>query len=215
MVRGLNGGERLNEELHAQGWNQMMTALILALTMSGLKIEAPQLATQRIDLDLPGMPTAEGLQAPTAQPSELKSQQAVETGSMRASPARVEEVQLGKSFVATSRGLKAVEPVDGFLVTGLPAQLPTFKVCVRVSSPDKMPTRVKVQLRLPGGAQVLGFSKPTSFEREWTDVVFELAALKVQHAGVYTVVVSLDGDKALELPLEIREIKQAAVSSGR
>jgi hypothetical protein len=193
----------------------MMTSLVLALVMGSLKIETPQIAAPRVELDLPEVPTADGLRGPSATPTNLTARKAVQTETMQASPAAVEEVQLSKSFVSTARGLKAIEPVDSFLVTGLPAQLPSFKACVRVSSPDKMPTRVKLQVKLPGGGEALSLSKTVAFDRQSADVVFDLGSLKVQHSGTYSVVVSLDGAQVAQLPLEIREIKQTAESSGR
>jgi hypothetical protein len=193
----------------------MMTSLILALALTSLKIEAPQYQAPKMQLDLPGVPKAEGLSAPSAKDEDLTAQKAVATDTMKLTPASVEELQLSKSFVATARGLKALEPVDTFLVATVPAQLPTFKACVRVSSPDKMPTRVKVQLKLPGGAEFVSFSKNISFEKDWAEVVFDFTTLKVEQGGVYKVVVSLDGAPAAELPLEIKQAKQAAQSSGR
>ena len=193
----------------------MMTTLLLALTLTSLKIDAPQFQAPKVQLDLPGMPKAEGLQGPSARDEDLTSRKAVETDTMKATPPRLEELQLSKSFVATSRGLRALEPVDAFLVVAVPAQLPTFKVCARVASPDKMPSRVKVQIKLPGGAELASASKNVSFDKDWADVVFDFANLKVLQGGTYKVVVSLDGAPAAELPLEIKQVKQAAESAGR
>lgn len=193
----------------------MMTSIMLALTLASLKIEAPQFQAPKMDLDLPGVPRVEGLQGRAAKAPEFDTRKVEESETLKVSPARVEEVQLSKSFVPTRRGLKAIEPVDAFLVASLPAQLPAFKACVRVSSAERIPTRVKVQVRLPGGAELWSATKTVSFEKESTDVVFELGALDVRQAGSYRVVVSLDGEQAAEAGLEIKQLKQAAEPSGR
>lgn len=193
----------------------MMTSLLLALTLTGIKIEAPQFQAPKLELELPGVPRVEGLQRRAAETAELGAREVEQTETLKVSPARVEEVQLARSFVPTRRGLKALEPVDAFLVATLPAQLPLFQACVRVSSAERVPTRVKVQVRLPGGAELWSATKTVSFEKEWSDVVFDLAALPVRQPGAYRVVVSLDGEPAAEAALEIKQLRQAAESSGR
>jgi hypothetical protein len=193
----------------------MLSTLVLALTLSSLKIEAPQIHAPKMQLDLPGVPKVEGLQGPSAESRDLTARQAEQSETMKLSPAKVEEVQLGRSFAATERGLRAVEPVDAFLVSSMPAQLPAVKACVRLASPDRMPARVKVQVKLPGGAELASAIRVVTFDKEWADVLFDLGSLKVGQAGSYSVVVSLDGAPVAEQTLEVRQVKQAAESSGR
>lgn len=194
-----------------------MTSLLVALTLTSLKIEAPQFQTppKLMPVDLPAVPKVDVQLQATTKDADLTSRTPVESSTMKATPVKLEEVQLSKSFVSTSRGLRALEPVDTFVVTSTPAQLPSFKACVRVGSPDRMPTRVRVQVKLPGGAELTSASKMVWFEQEAMDVVFDFAALKISHAGAYKVVVSLDGSPVADLPLEVRSIKQAAEESGR
>lgn len=194
----------------------MLTTMMLALTLTSLKLEAPQFQkAPKMELDLPSVPKLEALEGPAKSRVELNLRKGEETGTLQASPVKVEEIQIAQAFVQGSRGLRALEPVDTFLLAAAPAQLPSFRACVRVASPDRMPARVRVQLRLPGGAEVASVSRSVSFEKEWADVVFDFANLKVAHGGTYKLVVTLDGEFAAEAPLEVRVLKQAAVSSGR
>lgn len=192
-----------------------MNACLLGLALAALKVDAPLIEAPKIRLELPGAPRAEGLREPAAQGADLAARPTIETDTLRGSPVHVEQVQISRSFTSTPRGLKATQPVDSFVVAAMPVQLPVLKVCVRVSSPDRMPARIRVQLRLPGGGELATSSRHLVFDTDWVDALFELPSLTVTQAGTYRVVVSLDGTPAAELPLEIRELKQRPVVSRR
>lgn len=195
----------------------MMTSLLLALTLTSLKLETPQFSApaKLQPIDLPAVPKVEGQLRSAGRDAELTAREAPESATIKLAPARLEEAQVGRDFVASGRGLKTTDPVDSVSLPRLPATMPAFKACARVASPDRTPTRVKVQLRMPNGTELVSVSKTVWFDGEWADVVFDFASVKVHAAGSYKVVFSLDGSPVAELPLEVRSLKQAAEPSGR
>ncbi|MGC4115961.1 MAG: hypothetical protein QM765_15515 [Myxococcales bacterium] len=195
----------------------MMTSLLLALTLTSLKIETPQFQApvKLAPIDLPSVPKVEGELKAAGKEAEITAREAPESSTIKLAPARLEEAQVGRGFVATGRGLKATEPIDSLSLPKLPAQAPAFKACVRVASPDRTPTRVKAQIKLPNGTELASVSRTVWFDGEWADVVFDFATLQLHVPGTYKVVFSLDGSVVAELPLEVRSLKQAAEPSGR
>ncbi|HEY3449547.1 MAG TPA: hypothetical protein VGK67_24555 [Myxococcales bacterium] len=195
----------------------MMTSLLLALTLTSLKIETPQFqAPVKLQpINLPGVPKVEGQLRSTERDADLVARDAPESTTIKLAPARLEEAQVGRSFVASGRGLKATDPIDSVSLPKLPAALPAFKACARVVSPDRTPTRVKIQIKMPNGTELASVSRTVWFDGEWADVLFDFASVKVHGPGTYKVVFSLDGSAVAELPLEVRSLKQAAEPSGR
>ena len=193
------------------------TMLMLALVLGSLKLEAPQFEgpAKLQPIDLPAIPKVEGKLRATGKGADLTTRGAIESDTIKLAPARLEAFQLGRSFVATGRGLRAMEPLQVVAVPRLPGQLPAFKTCARVVSPDRTPTRVRVQVKHPNGTELTSVSRSVWFNGEWADVVFDFAALRVHDPGVYKLVFSLDGVAVAELPLEVRSLKQAAELSGR
>lgn len=192
-------------------------ALVLALTLGSLKLDATQFQgpTKLQPINLPAIPKIEGKLQTTAKDADLAPPATGHSDTIKLAPARLEEAQMGRSFVTSGRGLKAMDPFESVSLPRLPSQIPAFKACARVASPDRTPTRVKVQVKLPSGGELTSASRSVWFDGEWADVVFEFPALKVDAPGVYKLVFSLDGSAVAELPLEIRSLKQAAEPSGR
>jgi len=193
------------------------TTLLVALALSSLKIDAVQFQgpAKLQPISLQAIPKAEGNFQSAGKDAALTPRANGGSDTIKLAPARLEEAQLGRSFVASGHGLKVLDPMDSVSLPRVPAQLPAFKACARVASPDRTPTRIKVQIKLPNGGELTSASRSIWFDGEWADVVFEFAALKVDAPGVYKVVFSLDGSAVAELPLEIRSLKQAAEPSGR
>ena len=195
----------------------MLTSLLLALTLTSLKIETPQFQApvKQQPINLPGVPKVEGELRATGRDAELTARDAPESATIKLAPARLEEAQVGRGFVATSRGLKATEPIDAVSLPKLPATMPAFKACARVASPDRTPTRLEIQIKMPNGSDLASLSRTVWFDGEWADVVFDFTTLQIHAPGTYKVVFSLDGSVVAELPLEVRSLKQAAEPSGR
>jgi hypothetical protein len=179
----------------------MTPALLLALVVMVPKIDVPRLDTSKIHLDLPNMPTANGLVA-TPKDDALTAQKTDDSAAKEA-PAKVVSVQVAHEFAPTAEGMIAVSPVSTFVATTFPTRL-FFQTNVRVASAaGHLPAWLKVQVRTPGGLELASTTRAVSFEKDIADAVFKWEALLVQGPGDYLLTVKLDGVVASEVPLRV------------
>jgi len=180
----------------------MKAALLLSLFVLAPKIEPPRVELPKLDIALPEVPDASGLVA-TAREASLDSQTGSELSPATAAAPRVVSVQIARDFVPSPAGLRAVGALDAFVVPAFPARL-SFQTSVRLVSPDRMPARLKVQIKTPGGIELASASRAVTFDKDEAEVVLRWDSVTVRQEGDHRVVVSLDGVLAAEQPLGVK-----------
>lgn len=185
------------------------SVVFLASSVPSLKAP-PRAEPPKVDLNLPGVPKAEGLSEPS-RPATLESKQSA--GDLRSSlepagrsRASISSVLHAKDFSATAKGHTPVGRIDALTSAAFPAQFGTFKTCMTVVSTDGLPVVLKASLRSPSGTEILASRADVHFDSGGgrRDVVIEWESFQAAQAGPYVIAVTLDGRAAGELPLPIR-----------
>lgn len=194
----------------------MYTALLVLLLLSAPpkatpKFEKPpKIEAPKLDLALPDLPKADGLEAPV-QPKDQETRQA--PGSLRAGTGqpgekqteiKLEALEHAFDFTRSAKGYKAVRRIDALAVPGLPANLPAFKTMLRLASPDRIPATVRVRIQTPDGQDLLSSRIDVDFvDNEVMELVVEWEGFQAARLGDYRIVVDIDG-KQTEHKLPVR-----------
>ena len=185
--------------------------LVLAAAAPIGKLEAPpKVEAPKIDLKLPEIPKAEGLQGASA-PKNEEMQTKSAAGDLRSvdhaggPTAKVVSVVNAKDFTVSKAGRKPVGRVDSFSFASLPAHVGAFKTCVRLSSVDGVPVSLKATFKSPAGNELLSSRADVTFgENNEMDVVIEWDGFEANAAGEYKLVVTIDGKAAGEFALPVQ-----------
>ena len=167
-----------------------------------------RIETPKIDLQLPDMPKADGLNGPAKGDEPMQAKQAagdLRAGSPPANVAKVLSVVHARDFAATKAGYKPVSRLDSFAMGTLPAKTGAFKSCVRVGTSDGVPVTLRATIKSPAGNEMLSSDRVdvTFGSMASIDVVIDWPGFEASTAGEYHLLVMLDGKVSGEFPLAV------------